>query len=216
EKRFDNPWTYAMFYNDDLEFQPSSSFTINGPIQANKNLYIGTSNFTATSQVGYASNYVNGNSPNDTTTHSGAGAPTFPAGSPPSQTPAYLPFGWNLDLSGANANNNDSYHEIIERPVSGTDALANVRYYDQAGYRIVINADTTVTVSRVDSSGNVTNITGSLYNDIVGNNGQGTSTTIIQQNQGVYEARESGAVKVTNFDVAKLVTALNNNSHSIY
>src|SRR2546421_1296401 len=112
EKRFDNPWTYAMFYNDDLEFQPSSSFTINGPVQANKNLYIGTSNFTATSQVGYTANYVNGNSPNDTTTHSGAGAPTFPAGQPPSQGAAYLPFGWNLDLSNTDGStNNDSYHE---------------------------------------------------------------------------------------------------------
>src|SRR5437588_2270388 len=189
EKRFDNPWTYAMFYNDDLEFQPSSSFTINGPIQTNKSLYIGTSNFTATSQVGYASNYVNGNSPNDTTTHSGAGTPNFPAGLPPSQTAASLPFGWDLNLSGANGNNNDSYHEIIERPVSGTDALANVRYYDQAGYRIGINADTTVTVQRVDSSGNVTTLSGSAYNTWVGNNGQGSSTTILQQNQPLYYAR---------------------------
>src|SRR5882762_6250284 len=206
EKRFDNPWTYAMFYSDDLEFQPSSSFTINGPIQANKGLYIGTTNFTATSQVGYAADYVNGNSPNDTTTHSGAGTPNFPAGAPPSQTPVYLPFGWNLDLSGANGNNNDSYHEIIERPVSGTDALANVRYYDQAGYRIVINADTTVTVQRVDSSGSVTTLSGSGYNTWVGNNGLGSSTTILQQNQPLYDAREGGAVKVTNVDVSKIVS----------
>src|SRR5207253_3120946 len=159
--------------------------------------------------------YVNGYSPNDTVHSGGATTPNFPAGEPPSQTGAYLPFGWNLDLSGANGNNNDSYHEIIERPVSGTDALANVRYYDQAGYRIVINADTTVTVTKVDSSGTVTNVTGSLYNDIVGNNGQGSSTTIIQQNQPLYDQREGGAVKVTNFDISKLVTDINSNTHSI-
>ena len=210
EKRFDNPWTYAMFYNDDLEFQPSSSFTINGPIQANKNLYIGTSNFTATNQVSYASNYVNGNSPNDTTTHSGAGTPTFPSGQPPSQTAAYLPFGWNIDLNSADGSaNNDSYHEIIERPASGADALANVRYYDQAGYRIVVNADTSVTVTRIDSSGNVTTLSGSAYNTWVGNNGQGSSSTILQQNQPLYDAREGGAVKVTNVDISKIVSGLN-------
>jgi hypothetical protein len=208
EKRFDNPWTYAMFYHDDLEFQPSSSFTINGPIQTNNSLYIGTSNFTATGQVSYSANYVNGYSPNDTV-HSGAAtAPNFPQGEPPSQTAASLPFGWNLNLSGTNGNNNDSYHEIIERPVSGTDALANVRYYDQAGYRIVINADTTVTVSRIDSSGNVTTLNGGAYNTWCGNNGQGSSTTILQQNQPLYDAREGGAVKVTNIDVSKIVSSV--------
>jgi hypothetical protein len=208
EKKFDNPWTYAMFYADDLEFQPSTAFTINGPVQTNGTLYIGTSNFTAQDRVGYGADYVNGYSPNDTV-HSGApSAPNFPANEPPSQTSAYLPFGWNLNFSGTGGNN-DSYHELIERPVSGTDPLANVRYYDQPGYRVVINADTSVTITRIDSSGNVTNVTGSTYNSIVGNNGQGSSTTILQQNQPLYDAREGGAVKVTNVDISKLVSNLN-------
>jgi hypothetical protein len=60
EKRFDNPWTYAMFYVDDLEFQPTYGLTIDGPIQTNGNLYIGTSNFTAQDRVGYSGDYVNG------------------------------------------------------------------------------------------------------------------------------------------------------------
>ncbi|HMJ05539.1 MAG TPA: hypothetical protein VK474_04725, partial [Chthoniobacterales bacterium] len=53
EKKFDQPWTYAMFYVDDLEFQPSSAFTISGPVHTNGNLYIGTSNFTATANCEY-------------------------------------------------------------------------------------------------------------------------------------------------------------------
>src|SRR5207237_9692746 len=47
EKKFDNPWTYAMFYVDDLELQPFAALTITGPIHTNANLYIGTSTFTA-------------------------------------------------------------------------------------------------------------------------------------------------------------------------
>src|SRR5947209_6555179 len=47
EKKFDNPWTYAVFYHDDLEFQPTAALTINGPSHTNGGLYIGTSNFTA-------------------------------------------------------------------------------------------------------------------------------------------------------------------------
>ncbi|HYR22378.1 MAG TPA: hypothetical protein VEP30_05585 [Chthoniobacterales bacterium] len=216
EKRFDNPWTYAMFYVDDLEFQPSTPFTISGEIHTNGNLYIGTSNLTvqnnpttgAPSIVEYGGSYVNGYSPNDTLHGGSVTAPNFVANLPPAQTSPYLPFGWNLDLSNTNGNgNDDSYHEIIERPVSGTDPLSNVRYYNQAGYRIVINADTTVTASRIDSSGNVTTLNGSAYNTWCANNGQGSSTTILQQNQPLYDAREGGAVKVTNVDISKIVSS---------
>jgi hypothetical protein len=209
EKRFDNPWTYGIFYNDDLEFQPTSSFTINGPIHTNGNLYIGNSNFTAQGNVGYSSNYVNGYSPNDTSSHaSGISAPIFQA-NPPMQEAASLPFGWNLSFSTSDTNpNNDSYHDIIERPNgSYSDPLSNVRYYDQAGYRVVINADSTVTVSRIDSSGNVTTLSGSALNVWTANNGQGSSTTIVKQGQALWDTREGTAVKVANIDVSKILSS---------
>ncbi len=53
EKKFDNPWTYAIFFNDDLKLQPASVITVNGPIHTNSNLYIGTNNFTTTSSVAF-------------------------------------------------------------------------------------------------------------------------------------------------------------------
>jgi hypothetical protein len=213
EKRFDNPWSYAMFYNDDLEFQPSAAFTINGPIHTNGNLYIGSSNFTSQSNVEFAGDYVNGYSPNDTSTHSGSiTAPNFVTNMPPIQVSPYLPFGWNVDLNSTDTNpNNDSYRDIIERPnTSYSDALANVRYYNQPGIRIVINADTTVTASRIDSSGTVTTLSGSAYNTWVANNGQGNSTTILLQGQALYDQREGTAVKVTNVDISKIVSSYSN------
>jgi hypothetical protein len=214
EKKFDTPWTYAMFYNGDLEFQPTASFTINGPIHTNGSLYIGTSNFTAQNNVEFSADYANGYSPNDTSSHAGSiSAPNLVANMPPMQVSPYLPFGWNLDLNSSDTNaNNDSYHDIIERPVTGTDALANVRYYNQPGYRIVINPDTTVTVTRIDSSGTVTTLNGGPYNTWVGNNGQGSSTTILQQNVPLYDARDGGAVKVTNVDISQLVSSYGNMS----
>jgi hypothetical protein len=213
EKRFDNPWSYAMFYNDDLEFQPSASFTVNGPIHTNGNLYVGTSNFTSQSNVEYAGAYVNGYSPNDTSTHSGGiTTPNFVTNMPPIQVSPYLPFGWNIDLNSSDTNpNNDSYRDIIERPNNSySDALANVRYYNQPGIRIVINADTTVTATRIDSSGVVTTLNGSAYNTWCANNGQGSSATILLQNQALYDQREGTAVKVTNVDVSKIVSNYSN------
>src|SRR4051812_2074262 len=35
EKKFDNPWTFAMFYVDDLELQPTVALGMNGPIHTN-------------------------------------------------------------------------------------------------------------------------------------------------------------------------------------
>lgn len=150
EKRFDNPWTYAMFYTDDLELQPTTAFTIDGPIQTNGTLYIGTSNFTALDPVSYASDYINGYSPNDSVHTAATSVPTFPSNIPPVQVSPYLPFGWNLNLNTTDGNtNNDSYHEIVEQPVAGTDALANVRLYNQADIKVLINAKYNTTTGAI-------------------------------------------------------------------
>lgn len=198
EKKFDNPWSYAMFYADDLEFQPTNSLTINGPVQTNGSLYIGSSNFTAQSTVGYSGDYVNGYSPSDTY-HSGSiTAPTFPSNLPPVQVSPYLPFGWNVNLNNADGStNNDSYHEIIERPGAGTDALSNIRLYNQAGYHVLIDNNNNITIT--DSTGAaITN--GNDYNTITG---------AITTNQVINDVREGGFVRLTTVDVSKIVSGLN-------
>ena len=154
EKKFDNPWTYAMFYVDDLELHPTSAFTLSGPIHTNGNLYIGTSNFSAappswpsnptSGRIGYGSEYINGYAPNDGQHTATPTAPNFAKSDPslaisdmpPSQVSPYLPFGWNLSLSTASGSgaNNDSYHELIERPSFETDPIAGIRYYTQRPY----------------------------------------------------------------------------------
>lgn len=228
EKKFDQPWTYAMFYADDLELQPSSAFTVDGPIHTNGNLYIGNSNFTAGGVVEYGGDYLNGYAPKDPRyPGSGFTTPNFAKSSsslaisdcPPAQVAPYLPFGWNLSLNSAGTapTNNASYHEIIEPAVSGTDPLANVRYYNQPGFRIIINPDTynsngstntlgAIDVYSVDSNNVATAITGTTKSKIVGNNGSGGSTAVIDRNYALYDAREGGAVKVTNVNIAQMIS----------
>lgn len=209
EKKFDIPWRYAMFYVDDLEFQPTSSLSITGPIQTNGSLYIGTSNFTATSTVGYGGDYVNGYSPNDTTHTGSASAPNFPAMMPPAQMSPYLPFGWNVDLTASDTNpNNDSYHDIIETPNSSySDGLSNIRMYNQADYRILIDASNNITITdyngnAIVNSGNTKN----AYNALIG---------AITTDQAIQDNREGTYVRLTTFDISKIKDKINDNTLTV-
>jgi hypothetical protein len=194
EKKFDNPWTYAMFYVDDLEFQPTTALPMNGPIHTNGSLYIGTNNFSTTSYLEFAGEYVNGFHPLDPD-HSNPTAPNLVADVPPSQVSPYLPFGWNLNLDGT-TNNNKSYRELIERPSGGTDPLSEVRLYNQAGYRILINENNVVTMTAKDGS----TPSNSTWDEIM---------TAITTNQGIQDFREGTFVRLVTVNVAELVDKLN-------
>ena len=205
EKKYDNPWTNAMFFHDDLELHPSDPLVIDGPVQTNSNLYIGTSNFTANNRVAYGGEYVNGWSPNDTSTRTGGvSAPNFVSNLPPSQESPYLPFGWNLKLDNA-AGNNESYHELIERPVTTeSDTLAEYRFYNQASYRVLIDQNNNVSITKND--GTVIASTGATKNtyDAIRDS--------ITTNIAMYDVRQSltDGVRVANVDVAKINTAIAN------
>src|SRR5438105_9801741 len=204
EKKFDNPWTYAMFYVHDLELQPTTTFQLDGRITTNGNLYIGNSSVTIVdnttdqfpSTVTYSGQYVNGYSPNDTYHSGSTTAPTFPTNEPPVQGTPYLPFGWNVNFSGSGGNN-DSYHEIIEQPVSGTDPLSQVRMYNQADYRVLIDQSNNITVT--DYNGNTPSNT--IVNDTKG---------CITTNQAIQDNREGTYVRLTSLDVGALTTYVNN------
>jgi hypothetical protein len=210
EKKFDLPWSYAMFYADDLEFQPTTSLTINGPTQSNGNVYIGSSNFTAADQldsngnlvangrVGFGANYVNGFSPNDTYHSGSVTTPNFPANEPPSQASPFLPFGWNL-ASG------EDYHDLIARPPgSGTDPISGIRYYNQADYRILIDASNNITITDYSGAA-ITN--GSAYNAITG--AITTNQVIMDSREGAANTSPTGYVRLTTVDVASLTSNLN-------
>lgn len=208
EKKFDNPWTYAMFYVDDLEFSPSEAFKIDGPIHTNGNIYISTSNFTAANSVAYSGEYVNGYSPSDTSNHTGSiTAPNFAAGMPPVQAAAFLPFGWDLNINTSDSSaNNDSYHELLETPISGTDHLANVRMYNQADYRILIDSSNNITITKKDGTAIVNSgTTKPQYTAIAG---------AITTNQAIQDNRENTYVRLSTVNVGSLTTAISNGTLS--
>ncbi len=255
EKKFDLPWTYAIFYVDDLEFEPSSTFIVNGPVHTNGSLYITTSNFTVASptyaaptpfptsgRVEYGGDYVNGYHPKDSRyPGSGFSTPNFAKSDstlaasdcPPSQVAPYLPFGWNAALNGGNngsgSGNDDSYHEIIEPPVKypippagAADPLGNMRYYNQAGIKVLIDSNNNVRVFRpnpsypLDPSKTVECTASSTGNDlniyklfVAGGYPTGSSTKAVTTNLALYDAREAVNVRITELDVSKVASAVN-------
>lgn len=229
EKKYDDPWTFGMFYHDDLELHPSTALNLNGPIHTNSGLYISTNNVTASTKVTYASEYVNGQSPNDTTVRNTA--PTEPnfaksdatlaeSDCPPAQESPYLPFGWILKLQNADGTvNNDSYREIIERanptnlPVAD-DPLGQIRYYHQPGIRILFHNDAnqTVTGQVINEAGVASDMNSSQYNSLLGNSGKGNSTGTFRPASAFYDAREQTWVSVIDIDISKLNQLVSNGS----
>jgi hypothetical protein len=221
EKKFDLPWSYLMFYVDDLELQPTAALTIDGPIHTNSSLYIGTNYFTTTSRVEYGTNYVNGYSPNDSSHAGSVTAPNFAKSDasltlsdcPPAQTSPFLPFGWNLTFS-LTANANDGYREIIEQPAASPspDPLASVRMYNQAGLRVQIDAAGNITAQTVDyttTPATVSQLSGGSLNTIKNfvSTGSVASSTLSSSNV-FYDNREAAYIKATNVDVYQLTKAV--------
>jgi hypothetical protein len=203
EKKFDNPWTFAMFYVDDLELQPTTALTVNGPIHTNGGLYIGTNNFTTTSWVEYAAEYVNGYAPSDTYHTGSITKPNFGKSDPsltlsdmpPSQVSPYLPFGWNLKLT-TGGTNNESYHELIEQPVGTPDDLSEIRLYNQACYRVLIDSSNNITVTKKDGTNMPTNTgEGQIFKNAI--------TT----NQAIQDQRENTYVRLATLDISQIRSA---------
>jgi hypothetical protein len=212
EKKFDNPWTYAMFYVDDLELHPTTALTVTGPIHTNGSLYIGTNLFTTTSVVEYASEYVNGYSPNETYHTATVTAPNFGKSDPslalsdmpPAQVSPYLPFGWNLKLANADGSvNNDSYHELIEQAVSTPDALAEIRLYTQACYHVLIDSNNVITVTNKAGT--------TMPMDPPNGNQDPTPGYVLKAavttNQAIQDQRENTYVRLATLDISQVRAA---------
>lgn len=255
EKKFELPWSFMMFFVDDLELHPTSDLIINGPIHTNGNLFISTDNFVAANptytgtnavptagRIGYGGQYLNGYSPKDPR-YPGTGSVTAPifaksdpslalSDCPPTQVSPYLPFGWNLALSTATGSgaNNDSYREIVEPPAgypipsagASPDPLINVRYYNQAGIKVLIDQNNGVKIYRPDpadplnpsklveckASGNATTNDLNIYN-LLHPNG---AAKALATNLAMYDAREGVNVRITEVDISKITAAVNSPS----
>lgn len=225
EKKLNTPWTWSIFYNDNLEITPGSSLSLTGAIHTNASLYTGSSNLTVTNTtsnnvsilgtMGYGGSWTVGYAPGDTYHTASPTAPNYPSGQPPAQENNYLPFGWNpavlatlTDING----NSDGYREIIEMPTAN-DSISTQRYYNQAFVRIIVDSSGSYKYYYNSGSPNYTSIqctsssTNTLEKQIYN-----TLNSAISKNETFTDAREGSTVTVSTLDVSKLTTDVNSGS----
>jgi hypothetical protein len=214
-----SPWNYAIFYIDPLEIHPGPAFTITGWVHTNSNLYTAHNSLTFADKVTYASDWFVNWAPGDPRLPGGATPetptkPHYPANLPPANDVAHQPFGLDsnriFNTSDSNPNN-DSYHELIEQAVAGySDPLVdsdgkNQRYYDQASYKISVDASNNVTIRNAHNT--VIDPATSEYSDI---------KAAITTGGSIKDNRENSTMTVTTVDVGKLVNLPNLNGSVIY
>ncbi|MES2569827.1 MAG: hypothetical protein V4710_07185 [Verrucomicrobiota bacterium] len=218
EKQILSPWSYAIFYVDDLEIHPGPNFNITGWVHTNANVYTGHDSLSFASKMSYGDNWKIGFSPLENT-HSGETPenPNYPNNLPPTREQGQQPYGLDAQriFSTSDPNpNNDSYREILEPSTSGyadpftditdPDNPRKTRYYDQADVRIRISGTSGTTVAIRNENDVVVTSTSTgndkLLYDMV--------TAAISTNQSIQDAREAATVRLTTLDVSKLYAAL--------
>src|ERR1700730_6509258 len=211
------PWNWAIFYVDPLEIHPGPLFTVTGWVHTNSDLYTAHNTLTFADKVTFASDWFINFKPGDAQHPETPASPNWLANLPPARDQALQPFGMDstsiFNTSDANPNN-DSYRELIQRPVAGyTDPLAGSRYWDQAGVVIQVdgsnnvligtpNADGTITSVMPPSSGpdNRTNAQKSLYSMF---SAAGTITTGVS----ITDNREVAPIRIATLDVSKILVS---------
>ncbi len=138
----------AIFYEGALEIHPGPDMNITGLVHTNTDLYASTggSDLTFSRNVSFGSSYAEGVAPGDARTTMTT-APNYPGGksSQLNKVDRLEPLGIDpssvFDTTDANANN-DSFRELIERPVSSQPdppEIASLRFYNQAGLKILLD-----------------------------------------------------------------------------
>ncbi len=197
-----SPWNFAIFYVDPLEIHPGAAMNVNGWVNTNSNLYTAHSLLTFADKVTYASDWFINFMPGDQQ-HNGEtpASPGVPSNLPPARDIALQPFGMDSTaiFSTTDTNpNNDSYHELIQIPVSGyTDPLLGSRYWDQASVAIQVNASNNVTIGQPNSDGTFTAFSTSnpLYQMFSG---------AITTNQPIQDNREAASIRLLTLDLSKI------------
>ncbi len=201
-----SPWNYAIFYADDLEHHPGAPSVINGWVHTNGKLYTASNQLEYESKVSYGDdwekNYKPGDGRRTGTTQAG---PQWEQTIPPFRDQGQQPFGLDSSriFSGGTSTNDDSYRELIERPGTGADPVAEARYFNQADIKVLIDGAGIMTITRGDnrvvSAASVDPVDQLVFEAVNAAVSQGTSIT---------DKRENAIVDLVDVDVQKLVDGL--------
>ena len=217
EKQQLSPWNYAIFYVDLLEIHPGAPMYVNGWVHTNGTLYTGHDLLNLLSKTTYGTDWIIGFAPGDARAPGGSNpetptSPHYPSNLPPAYDVAHQPFGLDATriFSTTDTNpNNDDYHELIEPPIAGyDDPLGGKRFYDQAGVKILIDANNVVTIK--DQSGNTlgpgsTGLGGAIYS---------TFSSAITTNQTIQDSREGATVRLSTLDMSVVNTKISDGTLS--
>ena len=144
----------AIFYEGVLEIHNGPDMEVTGLVHTNSDLYASTagSNLTFARNVSYSGSYAEGMAPGDIRAPMTV-APNYPGGKATqlNKVDRMEPLGKEpssaFNTTDTNPNN-DGFRELIERPVAGQPdppELANLRFHNQAGLRILVDSSRTVT-----------------------------------------------------------------------
>ena len=156
-EQYQNPWEWALFFQNNLEIEPGANMTVDGWVQTNAALYTPNNLLTFGNRANYGTNWYISPMPGDSHLgYTNYTDPNWPSNLPPSQLVPSQPFGLNAtDLFAVNNDNtNDGYHELVEPPdPNNADPLSSYRYFDQAGVKIMLNeSGSTITATIYDNS----------------------------------------------------------------
>jgi hypothetical protein len=207
EKQIESPWNYALFFADRLEIQPGALFTITGAVHTNSSLYTAHDSLTFGGKVTYTDDWSIGFAPGDKS-HTGTTpeAPHQPANLPPARDQAKQPFGLDatriFDTADSNPNN-DSYRELVERPVAGkTDPIAAARYYNQASVRVLVDSSNNITIK---NGSDATVTSASTGEDLALHN---VFMAALKTNDRIQDNRENAEMRLVTVDMSAIQKAL--------
>lgn len=208
EKQRENPWQYAIFFQDICEMHPGPEQVIDGWVHTNSTLYTAHNSLRFEDKVTFAGDWEIGFAPGDTNHKATPVAPRWNSNIPPAQGITNQPLGFDptesFDTTDNNPNN-DGYIELVQRPVSGhSDPLQtdDRRLYYQASVRVHIDNNKNVTVYNANGTqvtANSSGINKSLYEAV---------TKSIVTGQQLQDNRVGASVRVSSLDVAKFGKAL--------
>ncbi len=239
EQQYQNPWDWAIFYNDPLEIEPGPPFTIDGWVQTNSSLYTPLSTLTFGNKVTYGTNWYISAMPGDNHLAGETfGDPNWPSNLPPVEGTPGQPFGVNpTDVFNTTNPNASGYQELIQLPNPAyPDPLAADRYFNQAGVKVILSSNSsTITATIYDNSAAATTTSlgttiGSVTYTLPSQSGGSptirpvvTGSTALQKtlattiegaltlNQSLQDNRESQTVAITQLNVGAIATAINSN-----
>jgi hypothetical protein len=131
---------FAIFYNMNLEIDPGSTMTVNGPVFSNQGIWAGTANVTFNSTVasaGYVYDRAT-DTTNDDPWASGKGDPGTPSGNFPVGMPINGEDSLTLPI-GVNTTNTPSAVEAIINLPPGTNGAPNASAYTTNGQSYLFN-----------------------------------------------------------------------------